>query len=255
MLAALGAMLGAWLGWQQAGDLPTIAEATELAGALTPGVPATEFTRRTHLSGSEHTAESGDPSAEIVGGAEEWGAGFVDIPFPQPVTDLVPVRERLRAAGWRTGEVTATELGGAPGSELTAARGDWRMVVVATDRWSSGWARVERAEPPAALVLSLLLAVAGAVLGWFVARRPAGPRWALGAAGLVMLTPATLLAIVNVARDVAGFGGTGPVPLPWEPFGALYFRPLTVLGLALAAVWVTTVLAGRRAAAGAVTTS
>ncbi|BCY13420.1 hypothetical protein L3i22_085080 [Actinoplanes sp. L3-i22] len=224
--AMLAAMLGAWLGWQLADDLPTAGEMRSLVEVVAPGAAVAEVTRADQISGFEYAED--EPSSAIVAGSDEYGAGYVEVAFAENVgIPMAPVAQRLRAAGWRVGDWSDTEL--------TAAHGGWRVQVY--DDWGPATVRVERAEPITALLLTALSGAAGAWLGWILARRVRISLGVLGTVGFVMLLPNTLAGALAVVGDVVEAFGTGLVPLPWEFMWIILWRPLTLLGLLLVGAW------------------
>ncbi|WP_229075009.1 hypothetical protein [Actinoplanes sp. DH11] len=235
--ALLAAMLGAWVGWQRAGDLPTDAEMRSLTAVMTAGAAP--------LGVERFTGDASQPVLLVLG-TDEYTPGFVEATLPGGVTDLAPLAGRLEAAGWRTGTIETTEWAGVTGSEFTAAQGDWRLVVQSGNRARQPTVAVERAVPALALVLSALAALVGAALGEGLSRLARGGLAPLGTAGFLLLSANSVFVAVALISDVVEFFGTGLFLLPWEFFAATLARPMTLLGLLLVAAWVITEITERR---------
>ncbi|GAA2587716.1 hypothetical protein GCM10010435_77520 [Winogradskya consettensis] len=220
-VGALLAPVGARIGWQWHGGLPSEVQSQAIIGTV-------EFTRHEPLSGPEYP-EDEDARTYWFTGTDEYSAGYLEGDLD--VTDLAAVAGRLRAEGWRTGDPD--------GDDLTAALGDWRLTVWRADpRYGSpGQIRIERAEPVASAVLSVVFWLGGLALGWVVARRSTRARLGLGIAALGLLTLHTLVVTPTLVSNVALQFGTGtPVQL-WEPLMSFFIRPLTLLGAAAGITW------------------
>ncbi|MGK5679882.1 hypothetical protein [Actinoplanes sp. URMC 104] len=233
-VAALTAPIGAWIGWRAAADLPTDEQMRAIVAVAKPGYEGgAEFDRAPYLSG---TPFPDDPGV-LWNGYEEYGAGYAEARFSGTAGDLGGMADRLRAAGWRVGDPSQ--------DELTAASGDWRLVVrPAYDVGESAAARVHRAQPVRVAVLAAVFWLVGALLG-------AGLAWlargliGLGVLGLALLSFHTLLVSVYLVADVVEYWGTGPFPLLWEPVMTILVRPVTLIGGSLFLVWVAGVLIHR----------
>ncbi|WP_157410807.1 hypothetical protein [Actinoplanes rectilineatus] len=244
IFATIAAMLGAWLGWQQAGDLPTDDGMRSLAATVAPGVPVAEVNRADHISGLQYWFD--DDEYYEFAGSDEWGAGYTEAVYDQPIADLAPLRDRLAAAGWEVGEVHSPGYGW---RELTAASGDWRLRVTGTSTYTPASLWVERAEPLGALILSFVFAALGAALGWSAATRLAtGGVGLLGGVGFGLLTLNMIAVLGTLIGNVIDYAGTGLPVLPWEFFATIMWRPLTMLGMLLTAAWLVSATADRRRA-------
>ena len=234
----LAVMPGAWLGWQHAGALPAEAEMLAIVEVLTPGDPPATIERRDHVAGLLYAVDDENPrAASFLFGADDYGAGYVEADFYVGITELEPLAKLIEAAGWRTGAVRTTELDGTAGQEFTAARGDWRMLVQSGNRNQKAMAYVERAEPPAALVLSVLFATLGAALAGCCRAGPAGASACPGAMAFLLLTFNSILAGTALVTDPMTTTGTALFPLPWEYSATVLVRPLTLAGLLLLIIW------------------
>lgn len=235
VMVPLTGMLGAWLGWQHAAALPAEAEMLAIVEVLTPGDPPAKLERRDHIAGLIYAVDEENP--RFILGADDYGAGYVEADFYVGITKLEPLAHRIEAAGWRTSLVRATELDGTAGQEFTAARGDWRLLVQSGNRNQKAMAYVERSEPPAALVLSVVFAVLGAGLGRVLSR---GARRGLGLSGtlaFLLLTVNSILAGTALVTDLVATTGTGLFPLPWEYSATVLVHPLTLTGLLFLIIW------------------
>lgn len=236
--AAVAAMFGAWLGWHDAGDLPTDAEMRAIVELVTSGGAPEEIERADHIAGLEYHAFQ-DADSDFLFGHDEYGPGYVRTDLSRPIGDLAPVAARLAAAGWRVGD--------AGGTELTAARGDWRLAVGAADRSWDASVEVERVEPVAGLVLSLVFGSAGGVLGWVLCRFAGDRLGATGVLGFGLMSLNTVAVIVSVGQNLKAYPGTDLFAQPWEFFATIIWRPLTLIGMVLAAVWAIRARAAQRA--------
>ncbi|GAA2713671.1 hypothetical protein [Actinoplanes palleronii] len=222
--AAVAIMLGSWLGWQTAGDLPTDSEVRAIAEVVLPSRPLGVVERTEHLSGPLYGFEE---DYSLIGGSEEWNAGYVSAELP--LTTIDPVVDRLTAAGWEVGE--------AGGGQVTAARGDWVMRVTAAGHGEQVGVWVERGQPVLAMILAVLFGAGGAVLGWWLSFRVRIGLGIRGAAGFGMLTLNSLFVLWALGYDVGALVLPVLPVLPWEAFAAVAIRPMTLFGLLAVASW------------------
>ncbi|GAA2690221.1 hypothetical protein [Actinoplanes palleronii] len=93
-VAAALAGCGAWLGWRDAGPLPSDQRATALAGELLPGARVGGIERQDTIFGSDSSGV-----APLILGDDEYAGGSVLLPVDVP--DVAEVRATLERTGWR----------------------------------------------------------------------------------------------------------------------------------------------------------
>ncbi len=165
-VAALGAALGAWVGWMGAPPLPRTVDAQALATDLISGGTATRTER---VDPTFDYEDQGSPTAGAllpVLGGDDYQAGYVLVVVQTPGRGdaaIAGIRRQLEARGWRTGE-TPDRLG------LAADNGHQYLEVYPSDNYglptagSQDLARVsvviQRNEPVRVVALS--------VIGWLI---------------------------------------------------------------------------------------
>ncbi|RAK25701.1 hypothetical protein B0I29_13152 [Actinoplanes lutulentus] len=198
-LAALLASAGSWLGWRFAGDLPTDVEMRSVVAPL--GVEG-ELWRDDAIA--TWADERATPMPWIFGTEDAFGPGFVIFETTEAVTDLGPLFTHVREDGWRVG------------GDHTAVKEDLRLSAVVE---GDGLVRVriERAAPMAAIVLSILGWLAGAVIGGLLGRRRLSLKpTVFAAAGVLFLLPNTIVATAGLIADQIALNSTVGFPIIWN---------------------------------------
>jgi hypothetical protein len=259
--AALGAAGGARLGWRSAPELPSVDQRSADAARLAP--PRLAVDDRTVSLEMQppywHNSLWALP-VEFLGGTPGGArTGLVGVTVaPAPDAALAETGGRLRAEGWHTDAVQATE----GYLVLVSHRNGVALVVTAQALEVSHATMIylgyQVDEPPPVLPLAVLGGILLGVPGWFaaaaVARRATSrtpraqpPLLATTVTALGLLLPATLATwLLLVPPRLAGAPGTPP-PNPWAAYAAPLGGWTTVAGGLGALILVLTVLVMPRA--------
>jgi len=200
--------------------LPTDAQMRAIVSVLFPGEANDVPLHRYDVPTITRYPQKILPDREIFGTPDGIVPGFVEADLGQRDTDLAAARA-LADDGWRVAEPD--------GSEVTAARDGWRLVldqggfVGGNHNFPESDLRVERRPTVVAVIVSVLAWLVGGVLGWF---KP--DRLTIGFAGPALLAFNTVFAAVVVIGDRVIAFGAGTFRAPWETFEALLLRPMSV---------------------------
>lgn len=231
---------GSWLAWRSVTTLPTDAQMRSIVGVLYPGQANDVPLHRYDVPTITRYPSQILPDREIFGTPDGIVPGFVEADLGRRDTDLAAAARALTGDGWRVGEPD--------GSEVTAARDGWRLVLGGgfaggNHNFPEADLRVERRPTVVAVIVSVLAWLAGGVVGWF---KP--DRLTIGFFGPAMLAFNTVFAAVVVIGGVVTVFGAGPFRAPWETFEVMFLRPISVLGVAVLAL--ALLKSGIRAATG-----
>ncbi|MEV8511530.1 hypothetical protein [Dactylosporangium sp. NPDC051484] len=243
-VAAVGAALGAWVGWRGAPALPSDSAALSLIG---PDTGLTAVGRNDAVFAYEH--ESG-PLTWLIGD-DDYNAG--SILMTTTTATVQALTTGLAAQGWHTSEDPVVQ-------GFAASKGEWSIRVYPafadgspTDRSAAEAVAVEfgRTQPgrvwPLVAVGYLLGLAAGWFVGWFAGRRVVG--WVLLGA-LVLLLPGTVITTGDIIAAVALPADATP-PALWGDYLFIGIRAFTTVGLLVMAVSLLLGLRGARAARSA----
>ncbi|MEU4221304.1 hypothetical protein [Actinoplanes sp. NPDC026623] len=126
--AAAGAAAGSWLGWRDAGPLPTDAQARAMVSQLAPDLPVSKTERSDVLFAYEDPAGS---AGWFLGG-DDYNAGFVQVTARPAGGDFharfTALRDSLPAHGW--------EVTGVDEPDLQASRDG--LVLIVSAAWDDG---------------------------------------------------------------------------------------------------------------------
>ncbi len=245
-LGALGAAASAWLGWQlAAGELPSDDQARAITHTVLPGQPVESIQRRDVLFGYDPPLAGLDRWLVPLLGGDDYDPGWVDVvalTSGDPTTSLSQIRDRIHAAGWQVTEIR--QMGWGP---RINARNDnfaaYLEITVPPDGQEVATVlSIQRAEPGPVLPLTLVGAVAGALIGWLMTCRTARNFRGRSPGTRAMLTVVTTISLLLLfpatAWTILGLIGSylaNPEPfLPFAAWGAYMFilvRGLTLLGL------------------------
>ncbi|MBV1856366.1 hypothetical protein [Catellatospora tritici] len=239
LLAMVGGLAGARIGWEQAPDLPDDAAAAAIAHSADPALPASVTQRRDFLFGYDYPPVQGIEEVLVaVLGGDEYTPGYVKFTRAHATDDLATLlaaRDRLAAQGWRVSAVDRQPWGG----EFEAFRGDLYLSMdtqggnvgeLETSMW------IERVTPPAVPWLTVAGLLLGAYVGWRLAgwagrRHLTRPAWRRITAMLAFALGVGLMA-PPAAFNVLGLTGALWSAVPQAPWIGFYF--ILLRGLALA---------------------
>jgi len=231
---------GAWLGWRTAAPLPDSAQVARIASAV-PLSPAKPAIRHDYIFGSP----AGEGSPGLTGLAEYDSGGVIYVYNSSPVGRPGPsalaaeVADRLRADGWR---VDGATFDGKWTTSVVAYKGGTHVVFFDV----SGFAklRIDRAEPAAVPVLTVVGLIVGALMGWllagWVSRRAATQPVAVKVAVILLstvsfaaFTPACFYGWIPVVRGYVEEGQGGAL---WGGLVFIGVRPLAGIGAVAALI-------------------
>lgn len=241
-VAAVGAALGAWLGWRGAPALPSDAAVLALVQPAAPDARLTVVARHDAPFAYEHAP---GPMTWLIGD-DDYNAGGVVLTAGASLDTL---RAGLAAQGWHTSDDPAYQ-------GIAASKGEWSVHAYPadvdgspTDRHVAKVVAVDfgRAEPARVGPLTAAGYLLGLAAGWLLTRR--ANRYLL-AAGLLLLLPGTvittgdLIAVRTLPADVTP-------PALWGDYLFFGIRALTTVGLLVMAVALLLGLRGARRARAA----
>ena len=260
-VAAIGASAGAWLGWQDADELPSDSEAAALATALAPGATLEHTERFDAVFGFEYD----EPVTRFIGG-DDYRNGYVAVSLGLPPEGYAALTDKVRAQLTRQGWQATTDPYGYP----SYVREELQLITYPVEvcrphepqacgseaglpRTAALALQFERTAPSRVAPWTALGWLAGLLLGWAAARgvaallrRRTGPQatvaTVIGAAGLAALLPATVFTNVEALSAVAATGRVADAV--WGPYLHILLRLPANLGiLCLLAAFTITALA------------
>ncbi|WP_433830159.1 hypothetical protein ACQP2E_10115 [Actinoplanes sp. CA-015351] len=223
------ASAGAWVGWRNAGPLPSDQQATEIVGEVLPGAVIGEIERWDVTFGDQMPAWV----TRLISD-DEYDGGSVLVSVPVP--DVAAVRETLARTGWRILPNSGVERisDGQTVEFVTARRHGVEMAVFHDTRYGGEGIVFQHPEPAPVRELALAGGVAGLLLGgsaalMFTAGHVGLRPWNKSAwAGGVLLALPTAAVVSELLHPAAAIPPDVP-GAPWD--GYVYFKLLIVLGL------------------------
>jgi hypothetical protein len=246
-VAALGAALGAWVGWMGSPPLLRTVDAQALATELIPGAAVTRTERVEPTFGYEAQGSSSADALLPVLGGDDYRAGYVLVVVQTPGSGgaaIARARQRLESSDWRTGEGPAR-------SGLAAKNGRQYLEIYPSDNYgvqvdgSQDRSRVtvviQRDEPVRVAVFSVIgwligLSVgAGASVG--VLRTALGisrsKSTIAGPLGLLLLLPGTLVTTAHLGYRLAALHRPMAPTALWGGYMFWGIKAISIGGLAI----------------------